>query len=78
MRVDPLEITQDVEVKRAGLKAVGAPVAQTFQVALGRLFFHVPDFDFPLHELTREIDVPGDKDCLCDPEIIDGELEELC
>src|SRR5688500_18974091 len=62
MRVDALEVAQDVEMQRAGLDALGPAAAQAVQIAVGGFAFAVAEADLLLEELAGHADVATDED----------------
>ena len=77
MGVDALQVAQHVEMQRARLQAVGAAVAQAFQMALGGLLLHAAHLDLHFHHLLGELEVAGDEDGLGDAQVVDRQMEEL-
>src|SRR5436190_18746205 len=59
VRVDALEVAQDIEVQRAGLDALDAAASQALQMPLGSGALALAELHLLLQELARHLDVAG-------------------
>ena len=75
MRVDPLEVAQEVQVQGRCLAALAVAFAQADQVALRRLAFEIPDLDLLLHHLAGQVTIAGHEDGLRDAKCLLGHQE---
>lgn len=76
MRIDALQITQHVEMKRTGLDAVGASVTQPLQMLFGRLPLQPADVLFRLDKAPRHGVVARGKHRLRHAQIVDRDREK--
>lgn len=76
MSVDPLQVTQHVEMQRARLDAVEPPFAKALQMAFGRLLLQPAHLFLHLHETPRQLRIAGRKDRLRHAQIVERDREE--
>ena len=76
VRVDALEVAQDVEMERARLYAFRATFTQSRQMTVRTGELRGSELRFFLDERARDLDVIVDEDAEREPEVVDNALVE--
>ena len=77
VRVDALEVAQDVEMERARLYAFRAAFTQPRQMTVRTGELRGSELRFFLDERARDLDVIVDEDAEREPEVVDNALVEV-